>query len=139
MRGDPRRLRRVQLAERLGIAPSRLEGRTRRTHLRPDGEGGFFVEQDPEFTNTDIALLYAAAEVDRTTTDRGFNIADEITPLADRGNPNATHYFVADEVPTYENHAVAALAAAERRWRERNKDEPSDGLTWTVEKVRIKR
>lgn len=75
----------------------------------------------------------------RTTTERGFDIADEISEFADPGHPQATHYFTADTIPTFENHAVAAQAEAERRWRERNKDVPSDGLIWTVEKKNIKR
>lgn len=123
---------------KLGVAPSRLEGRTPRAWIRPDGDG-WVVEAEPEFTRTDVALMSAAVEVERTTTERGFDIADEISEFADPGHPEATHYFRADSVPTFENHAVTALAEARKAWRDRNKGESDEGLIWTVEKIPIRR
>lgn len=112
----------IRLAERLGISPRRLWGEEPATRLTPDGEGGFVVEREPEFTAHDIELFEAARIVDESLSPRGIPFAAEMDK-ASRFKVGAQRNF--------------AVAAQERKEREYKATEGTnmDGMIFPVELV----
>lgn len=107
----------------------------------PDGDG-WRIEREPEFTDEDRALLRAGWDLEQATSRNGFLYSDEVSPLADRNRPDATHYFEADELPTV-NYAERARAKAERAYREAYKAETGEepdtaGMSWAVHKITLR-
>lgn len=99
---------------------------------------GVTVTRDPEFSAHDRALLAAWQAWDKQQSPRGFQISEEISPLADPDNPAGTYRFVADELPI-QNHAEIAEQRAREAYRKAYTvaDEEPDltGLHWTVHKI----
>lgn len=95
------------------------------TRLTPDGEGGFFVEREPEFSRGDIDLLEAARRAEESISPRGFTLEEEFDPA---------NKFRFQGAEPRRNYAVAAQAEAERDFRAKYPDEANfDGFVFPIE------
>lgn len=109
----------------MGVSPRRLWGEEPKTRLIPDGEGGFVVEREPEFTASDIDLFEAARLADEALSPRGIAWEDEMNPKV--------RFQVGDEkgLPS-RNFAVAAEARARKKYEKQYPDADMAGLVWPV-------
>lgn len=111
----------IRLAERLGISPRRLWGEEPVTRLAPDGDGGFLVERESEFTRDDVDMFEAARLAEEAISPRGMLYEDEINP--------DSNFIVGDAVT---NYAIKAVEAARKQWETQHKGQSSAAVSWTV-------
>lgn len=118
----------IRLAERLGISPRRLWGEPPAERLVPDGEGGFHVVREREFTHEDIELLEAARLAEEQLSPRGIEWADELDPHS--------RFHVGDEkgLPS-RNYALAAIEKAKQAYEKQWPDADTASLVWPVRLV----
>ena len=112
------------------MSPRVLWGEQEVTRLRPDGEGGFFVESSPRFTAEDVRLFEAAREAEASISPRGLPVDVEFDPA------NQGRFRVGDEqgLPS-KNFAVDAQVRARKAYEKAWPDTDVSSLVWPVRLV----
>lgn len=110
------------------MSPRRLWGEEPKTRLAPDGEGGFLVEREPEFTPEDIQLFEAARAAEDAFSPRGILWDQELDP--------ESNFHVGDKggLPVV-NYALRAVERAREERKQWAPDEDTTGHIWPVRAV----
>lgn len=114
------------------MSPRRLGGYEPEVRLIPDGDGGFTVAREPEFSRDDLALMLAAQQLTLETTPNGNLIEEE---LSEDGNPKSWTRQWDWKVEHRVNYAEAAKAKARAEYAKRHEDADLSGHIWSVKKV----
>lgn len=115
----------------LGVNPRRMAGWEPETSLRPDGEGGWLLEREPEWTDDDLALLIAAREQAAGIGSHGVPMEEATSPLADPARREGYHYETRAKI----DWAQRALNIAQKERAEAFPDEDAGSVLWTVVRV----
>jgi hypothetical protein len=94
----------------------------------PQGRTVYKVEREPEFDQEQYNLLAALEEYESGLGPHGLPLEETTSVLADPGNPNGTHYYVATVRRDW------ALDAVEQREKEFEKH-PSRARIFSAERV----
>jgi len=107
-----------------------LWGEEPKTRLIPDGEGGFIVERERQFTPDDIQMFEAARIAEESISPRGIPYEDETNP------ENRGKFAVGDEDGRpFWNYATLAVEQAQDAYKAKNKNVAMEHLSWPVRLV----
>jgi len=102
------------------------------TSVRPDGDGGFVVERESEWTDEDVALLIASKEQAAGIGPHGISMLEAMDPLAD---PNRRFEGWHYEARVRIDFAQRALNVAQQERAEKYPDEDRGSLRWSLERI----